>query len=104
MDEGATRAADGSIDRVPDPPESLRPFLLSLKKMAKAHGIGKTSHFRAALLTREWLHRGCLVLLLRAARSAICRARTHTLRAPHLRAPTHAATTCRGTPGMRIRI
>jgi hypothetical protein len=38
MDSGVTRDEDG-IDRVPDPPETLHPYLKAFKTMARGEGI-----------------------------------------------------------------
>ena len=38
MDSGVTRDEDG-IDRVPDPPEALKPYLKAFKTMARGEGI-----------------------------------------------------------------
>jgi len=38
MDAGVTRDEDG-IDRVPDPPDSLKPYLKAFKTMARGEGI-----------------------------------------------------------------
>ena len=37
-DSGATRDEEG-IDRVPDPPDSLKPYLKAFKTMARGEGI-----------------------------------------------------------------
>ncbi len=46
MNFGKTRDEDGTVDRVPDPPEALKPTLLAFKDKAIAEGIDLASIFQ----------------------------------------------------------
>ena len=47
---GKSRDEDGTIDRVPDPPETLKKWLLTLKRKNSAAGIDMLYNLRVRLL------------------------------------------------------
>lgn len=52
MNDGKSRDLDGTVDRVPDPPETLKPWILVLSQKVKAEGIDLELCFQAAGGTR----------------------------------------------------